>query len=251
MRFLNSSFVFVQHALRGEPGIYYKDLYPLVSFLPRFANSDDHDSELLPIWESACGTRPPTHPNHVTRTTSSPGGSTKSHDDDILSEKAFSTGGSGRSQIKKRRFDPEAVLPEVPSHVPLLPARMPPRAQVYDYLPVLLVFKPIISLFRHLGTWLRLRVDPREHGAKDDRERNGLGRKVKPAIVESSVPLEITLFLSSYLQFLLKNGLLQPAIASAFTSAIITFQDTMANLDRIRTTPIPFAYQAHLRMSMW
>jgi len=25
----------------------------------------------------------------------------------------------------------------------------------------------------------------------------------------------------------------------------------MANLDRIRSTPIPFAYQAHLRMSMW
>ena len=153
--------------------------------------------------------------------------------------------------IKKRRFDPEAVLPEVPSHVPLMPARNPPRTQVYDYLPVLLVFKPIISMFRHLFTSLRLRVDPREEGVQDDRNRNGLGRKVKPAIVESSVPLEITLFLSSYLRFLLANGLLQPAIATAFTNGIISFQDTMANLDRIRTTPIPFAYQAHLRMSMW
>jgi len=28
-------------------------------------------------------------------------------------------------------------------------------------------------------------------------------------------------------------------------------QDATTNLERIRTTPIPFAYQAHLRMSIW
>jgi predicted membrane chloride channel (bestrophin family) len=65
------------------------------------------------------------------------------------------------------------------------------------------------------------------------------------------VPLEITLFLSTYLAWLQRNGLLSPAIATALTVNIASLQDTMANLDRIRTTPIPFAYQAHLRMTMW
>ena len=49
----------------------------------------------------------------------------------------------------------------------------------------------------------------------------------------------------------MKNGLLQPAIATGFTNNLAMLQDTLNNLERIGSTPLPFAYQAHLRMSLW
>jgi len=69
--------------------------------------------------------------------------------------------------------------------------------------------------------------------------------------VESNIPLEITLYLSSYLAWLLRTGLIQPAIATGLVNNISSLQDTFNNLERIRNTPLPFAYQAHLRISLW
>ena len=141
---------------------------------------------------------------------------------------------------------------------PLKPSRNPPKTTLYDHLPILIVFKPITSGLKSLHSMIRRRIRGHPEPTKEEKEeaskadgRDALGRKKKAPIIASNVPLEIVLFLSSYLSWLLKNGLLQPAIATAFTNAIVAFQDTMANLDRIRTTPIPFAYQAHLRMTMW
>ncbi len=50
---------------------------------------------------------------------------------------------------------------------------------------------------------------------------------------------------------LMKNDLVQSAIAARATDDLKVLQDTLANLQRIRNTPLPFAYQAHLRMSLW
>lgn len=50
---------------------------------------------------------------------------------------------------------------------------------------------------------------------------------------------------------LMKANFVQPAIASNMTTTMTSLQDTMTNLERIRNTPLPFAYQAHLRMSLW
>jgi len=49
----------------------------------------------------------------------------------------------------------------------------------------------------------------------------------------------------------MRNGYLQPAIATAVTNNLSALQDTVSNLERICNTPLPFAYQAHLRMSLW
>jgi predicted membrane chloride channel (bestrophin family) len=81
-------------------------------------------------------------------------------------------------------------------------------------------------------------------------ERRYIGRK-KHDQMDSNVPLEIMLYLSSYNAFLLKNGLLAPAPASALTTSLGALQDAVSGLDRIKVTPLPFAYQAHLRMTLW
>jgi hypothetical protein len=50
---------------------------------------------------------------------------------------------------------------------------------------------------------------------------------------------------------LMKHNLIQPAIASGIASNITLLQETLSHLERICNTPLPFAYQAHLRMSLW
>lgn len=95
----------------------------------------------------------------------------------------------------------------------------------------------------------------------------GRRRKLPPA--ESNVPLQICLYLTSYVNCawsfvsllctglrsfvvdLLQHDLLELAVACDVGDAIFALQGTMSNLDRIRSTPLPFAYQAHLRMSLW
>ena len=47
------------------------------------------------------------------------------------------------------------------------------------------------------------------------------------------------------------NGLLNPAIATGLTTNLTTLQDTLSNLERVCNTPLPFAYQVHLRMTLW
>ena len=54
-----------------------------------------------------------------------------------------------------------------------------------------------------------------------------------------------------YFLGLMRNGLVQPAIATGLTTGLASLQDTVLNLERISTTPLPFAYQVHLRMSLW
>ncbi|KAG8968342.1 hypothetical protein FRC03_007801 [Tulasnella sp. 419] len=222
--------VSVKHYLRSEPGIYYEDLYPLISFLPQDVSGSGLDAETekdhrLPLWhDSRAGTPVPT----LRKTNSAP------------------TTANGTEKSKKSKFNPEGVLPQIPSAVPLKPARLPPKATIFDFLPILYIFKPIWKGIKRI--FVRNREDDEEERVGS---RNFWGKRKHVEPIESNVPLEIILFLSSYLQMLLRNGLLQPAIATAYTNALMALQDSVTNLERIRTTPIPFAYQTHLRMSVW
>jgi ion channel-forming bestrophin family protein len=51
--------------------------------------------------------------------------------------------------------------------------------------------------------------------------------------------------------YVLRSATVAPAVASALVTNVSSLQDTLANLERIGSTPLPFAYQAHLRMSLW
>jgi putative membrane protein len=247
--------VAVKHYLRGEPGVYYKDLFPLVSFLPRYVESQPgHRSEqdMLPLWHSSeddFGDATLTHRHHPadaphttghapSRTASLP---TPNHHDhstvnDDLEKPKFNSWG----RKKTKKFDPEQVLPDVSPGRPLKPARNPPQSNIYDYIPLLRLFKWIFRRSTGIATSIR-----------GEGTRTLMGRKRKPPVVDSNVPLEVSLYLSTYTSWLMQSGLLQPAVASAFTTHIATMQDTLTNLERIRSTPLPFAYQAHLRISLW
>ncbi|KAH6908713.1 Bestrophin, RFP-TM, chloride channel-domain-containing protein [Coprinopsis sp. MPI-PUGE-AT-0042] len=221
MNILQAFPVAVKHFLRGEQGVYYEDLYPLICFLPRYANAEPHHDERLPLW----------HEETAAEHAKEDADRSNRHDREVTEK---STSRASSRKPRKDNFDPEAALPSVAEHVQLKPARNPPETTLLDYIPLL-------RLFRWMIRALLKKAQPGEQRR----------RKKHVTVVESNVPLEITLFLSSYSVFLMKSGLLQPAIATGIMNNIATLQDTLSNLERICNTPLPFAYQAHLRMSLW
>ncbi|KAF8229734.1 UPF0187-domain-containing protein [Tricholoma matsutake] len=248
--------VSLKHFLRGEAGVYYRDLYPLVCFLPRYANMHEahREADKLPLWH-ASDSHPyePGHEHadnvrsaadqlghHPERVLSLPTHlrDNNSGSDDTKSETRWFRSPNNHSNppAHKDVFEPEKVLPEVHSDRHLRPARMPPQSSIYDYIPLLRFFR-----------WLFRVILRRAHPPSGASRRKKKNRQV----ADSNVPLEIILVLSSYTGYLMKNNLVQPAIASNMTTIMTSLQDTMTNLERIRNTPLPFAYQAHLRMSLW
>ncbi|KAJ7698026.1 Bestrophin, RFP-TM, chloride channel-domain-containing protein [Mycena rosella] len=237
--------VSVKHFLRQEPGVYYEDLYPLIAFLPRYANPKGPvtPADMLPLWHASEDDDFPLHTAEapIPQRSFSESGPSTIHDADgsVSSEKPRGTMQRGQSEPAPSRlrraktFDPEAALADVQSHRPLQPARNPPDASFFDYFPIFRIFA---WMFSTCSRRMRRRSGP---------------KKRKGPLAESNVPLEITIYLSAYLNHLLRNGWLQPALATGLMNNIASLQDTMTNLDRIGSTPLPFAYQAHLRMSLW
>jgi predicted membrane chloride channel (bestrophin family) len=226
--------VATKHAIRGEVGVYYEDLYPLVSFLPRFHSSmkgGDHD-DLLPLWR-ASEEEDPFAGSAVRPALSS--AST------AVSVKSMSTidlekaGTKREHHLRAKDEQYRRTLGNPSCHRPLQPSRNPPVEGFLDYFPL---FRP----FRFIARAFVFR-------SKTERELHARKRKSTPT--DSNVPLEICLYLSSYLANMLQGGLLQPAIATGLIGNLTSLQDSAGNLDRIRSTPLPFAYQAHLRMSLW
>ncbi|EAU81378.1 hypothetical protein CC1G_05208 [Coprinopsis cinerea okayama7 len=221
--------VAVKHFLRGEQGVYYEDLYPLISFLPRYANGQPHHDDRLPLWHHEESPREHAAEQRAGR-----------HDRDatVVGEKenngSRSSSRSGKQKKRKDNFDPEAALPDVESDIPLKPARNPPKTTIFDFIPLLRLLR-----------WGIRRILRKAQPGEQRR------RKKQHVNVESNVPLEISLFLSNYSAFLMRSGLVQPAIATAITNNLGVLQDTLSHLERICNTPLPFAYQAHLRMSLW
>ncbi|KAG5637003.1 hypothetical protein H0H81_006147 [Sphagnurus paluster] len=258
--------VSVKHFLRSEPGVYYQDLYPLISFLPRYANEEGKHtkSDRLPLWSTSDDIEEAQILNELEqeqlRFSLFANGDQSKQTDSLLSDQKPTNdseetlngtnpsrfrffGNIFRSNDKasnkaRHNFDPEKLLPRVdPGNYTLKPARNPPKKTVYDYMPPLRVFRWIYM------TMLRRSMSPEELEAW--RKRKKLCR------VESNVPVEICLVLSSYTAYLMNKGLLTPAIGTGVTNNITLLQDTLSNLERIRNTPLPFAYQFHLRVTLW
>jgi len=224
--------------LRAEPGVYYEDLYPLVCVLPRYAyltdGSKPHD--LLPMWQASLTGRRPDWKRPALKK------SATTLSVSVSLDEVEKQGWHSTSRLKAG-FDPEKVLPTVLSDVPLRPSRNPPSDGFFTYFPIFRPFKRLGKVFSN---------DRGIHDDDGDYELDTAERKRRNREpTDSNVPLEIVMYLNGYNAFLLKNGFLLPAAATSFTNTLSALHDAISGLDRIRTTPLPFAYQAHLRMSLW
>ncbi|KAM5540142.1 hypothetical protein V8D89_006282 [Ganoderma adspersum] len=244
--------VAIKHLLRGEPGVHHEDLYPLVSFLPCYSanvSKDAIEDNILPIPTVTSKNRdhilrlqhrtspPPSPINRDPERDRGPRNAFDGLSEDHINRSLPGPRTSETAQEKERNFDPEMALPIMYNeHHPLQPASNPSKC--------------ILGSLRFWRSQARGST-PKLPTSTPSRSVYTDKRIKKPVAVDSNVPLEITLFLSNYLAWLLKHNQIQPTVASAFIAALSTLQDTVTNLDRIRNTPLPFAYQLHLRMSLW
>ena len=229
--------------LRNEAGIYFEDLYPLIAFLPRFAYASDGTdaNDLLPLWQASHNRTVAPLKRVETRTPSR----TTSLDD--VDKRTWSTSYRPRGF---HEFDPEKVLPVVYTDHPLRPSRLPPDTGFFDYFPILRPIKRILRMFKPKKVEVHEDEQFIETHSHDGR-RYYIGRRRKQPSIDSNVPLQIMLHISSYNAFLLKSGLLAPPAGTVLTNSVSALHDAISGLDRIKNTPLPFAYQAHLRMTLW
>jgi len=106
---------------------------------------------------------------------------------------------------------------------------MPPSYSLFDVFPFSLLVRVLTKRGKEVS------------GKKAARYRAKRGE----GNVEGNVPLEITLYLSSYIAAL-QNRKLDVATTNQLLAALNNLVDALTGLERILTTPIPFSYSAHL-----
>jgi ion channel-forming bestrophin family protein len=238
----------MQHLLRGEAGAYYDDLFPLISFLPRFAVPDSAEPEdTLPLWAASDNF----YYEHKSTPHIKPAGRTASalYQNTASTVKSLEKDRKVQVRVAADISDIESGSP-VSDERPRVRSRHQHRHSVFDYFPILRTPSILLSL---LGCRRRQRreSDIEENKPVLKQSRTFTGKKVKLEAADSNVPLEITLVLMTYCSTLMQRQKLTPAVATAMVNAIASLQDTVVHLQRIKTTPLPFAYQVHLKFSLW
>lgn len=203
--------------VRTPTGVYYEDLYPLIACLPRYqfpssvAEGLDADkAALLGIWRTAHPTSGDVYLPYDCAPAPTPAAGTETPAT-MLSGSTYFPGTMGSATSKGTNLDADLELGmkggRTRSKINLLPASNPPATSVYDFVPVLKVFRPMLRFFT---------------------ARKGRGAIVgrrRPQI-ESNIPLEISLFLSGYVSALVSRGTLGAPFVSIFFGSLNALQDS-------------------------
>ncbi|KAI9511961.1 Bestrophin, RFP-TM, chloride channel-domain-containing protein [Russula earlei] len=243
--------VAVKHYLRGEEDITYVDLYHKTKYLPSYAlpmgipsfsNIAGSGKSSL-SHEQSLHRRPSV--NDQGRDLASPAPErpsvTESHTGSNLPLPATTPGAVGPKSEKVEYLD--ASKPPRPSNGTvrsgasladldsiLRPARTPPRYSLLDFFP--------FSLMVH---YLR------GHGKKVGGKKEALKQaQLRHHAATHNIPLEISLYLSSYIATLQNRKALDPPTTNGLLTALNQLVDALTGLERILTTPIPYSYSIHL-----
>ncbi|KAF8518639.1 Bestrophin, RFP-TM, chloride channel-domain-containing protein [Hysterangium stoloniferum] len=241
--------VSVKHYLRGEEGTYYEDLWPLVKFLPAYQlptalppglSGIDEEFEISDL----NGSDPNATLTSPTRqTTAFPSSQLPLPNTQSLRKKPssvtspsspFPNGIQRRTSFAPTSATRPSFRPLQGDEPQLLPARLPPKLSYFDVFPFSLLVKFLMKRGKDLK------------GRKAARVRAKLGRGRRGAIVSYNVPLEITLYLSSYISALQRRKVVDVPTTNLLIASLNGLVDSLTGLERILTTPIPFSYSIHL-----
>ncbi|OCF43712.1 hypothetical protein I317_02465 [Kwoniella heveanensis CBS 569] len=209
--------VAVKHYLRGEEGILYEDLYDLVKFIPSL-----HMPSGIPSSEDAnIGSGPIPH-RHIHNSSVTINSSTELKNLSLPSARGYNA--TPESYTCTNTYRPH-----------LHPARDPPKFRFSETFP-----------FRYLTTKRqRLKAAGRQamrQRMKEARASGGVGH---------NVPLEITMFMSSWISTLQRRKTIDVPTTNALIAALLSMSEALSNLERILTTPIPWSYNAHIWEVTW
>ncbi|KAG6333100.1 hypothetical protein ID866_5991 [Astraeus odoratus] len=265
----------VKHYLRGEDNIYYVDLWPLVKFLPSYdipatipshvdlpaelgSGMDEHvhrprQSQDMPASPRSAHFQDSLLTSRRTRVESSasslplpsttPGARTAVQGMPSVTENGVPLSANGEHPEKhsksfdgaRRRKGSTAPTIGMADGGYLLPAQMPPKYSFFDLFP----FSLLVKLLTDKG------IDVK--GKKAARLRARMSGARKGVHKNDNVPLEISLYLSSYIAALQRRATVIDTPTIGLLYATLTqLVDALTGLERILTTPIPFSYSIHL-----
>ena len=142
----------------------------------------------------------------------------------------FSDGGG---TINESKFDTVGTAVGLPfpvtstNYPSLLPARNPPRTSIFDIWP----FSTLVKTLTKRGHAVS--------GKRAAKERAKQRRGKEGDIVSHNIPLEITLYISSYIAALQKRKVIDVATTNMLVNSLNGLVDSLTGLERILTTPIP------------
>ncbi|KAG0694489.1 Bestrophin, RFP-TM, chloride channel-domain-containing protein [Suillus ampliporus] len=232
--------VSVKHYLRGEDGIYYDDLYPLISFLSpcsyslpaiippanppelhrglTHASTYSHCSHNVPA--SPGTTQVPESPYHLSGSNQVP---LASIPEDILrpANQNMTSAKEGTINSIELLHNEEFIRPSA-----MRPMRSWRKAFPFSFF---------------LWIWIIIKKDAGRAVGVNDPRRDFRSSK-------NNVPLEISLFLSSYISALQVRKTVDAPTISLLYTTLNQLVDALTGLERILTTPIPVSYSSHLWM---
>ncbi|KAJ3757055.1 Bestrophin, RFP-TM, chloride channel-domain-containing protein [Lentinula raphanica] len=265
--------VAVKHYLRGEDGIYYEDLYYLVKFLPAYAlptglpsNTDLINEPTPSEMPSPPGSPRSTSFRRTSGTVRRPSDASRNHT--FLTQRvnagSFSDSHlplpatanvsvkptfrepppvertrSEQATAEKIVFDAKSSMSEDPAERVILqrtdegflfPAKMPPKYHIFDLFPFSLLARVLTKRGKELK------------GKKAAKLR----AKMRNKSASHNLPLEISLYLSSYIAALQVRKTNEVPTTNTMIAALNQLVDSLTGLERILTTPIPFSYSFHL-----
>jgi hypothetical protein len=112
----------------------------------------------------------------------------------------------------------------------LLPARDPPQYSYFDLFP----FSLLVKFLTKRGKKLK------------GKKAALLRAKIHHQSGTENLPLEISLYISSYIAALQNRKAIDAATTSNLIAALNQLVDALTGLERILTTPIPYSYSIHL-----
>jgi len=217
--------VAVKHYLRGEEDIFYEDLYHSVKFLPTYALPAGMPSNVdLSTDSSFQQVIAQPRPSVNLRPGSSGANGARPNSESLDLPRAPRTSASATST--KHRYG-KGSLAEPDE---LLPARTPPQYSFFDIFP----FSLLVKFLTRRGKKVK--------GKKGAR----LLARLRRQVAGHNLPLEISLYLSSYIAALQDRKAIDAATTSNLFAALNQLVDALTGLERILTTPIPFSYSTHL-----
>ncbi|KAJ6537393.1 Bestrophin, RFP-TM, chloride channel-domain-containing protein [Mycena vulgaris] len=279
-----------KHHLRGELGIYYEDLYDLVQPLHDHDRENATDpathftvATAAPVLSSPPQTTPSptttqygTFASAATLKPNSASHASKRPANNSTVSLAGSASASTETAAETNTGALGAAHSSQPSlRAPLLPASNPERedAVLRRVAPEMIAFAGLFtSLARVFAGALHRVKAHREAHATDD--VNGHGRFIRRWVgpmkpVDSAerhhsagrvhgilhrgqnLPVEVLRCLSEWVGVLEERGTVPGTSLGSFLAGIQAFEVSLATLEQVLTTPLPFVYSSHIRYVVW
>ncbi|KAI0685218.1 Bestrophin, RFP-TM, chloride channel-domain-containing protein [Cytidiella melzeri] len=246
----------LKHHLRGEMGIYYEDLYPLVKPLHEHKHKETDETNHK---HAHNGEYTEAGPSEQVRL-KAPRNIARLVDPVVPSINSYGTLTSTpqqhaellRTASRASESSAESINSAADESQPLLPnsvlQKRKRKGMMESFSADLLPFAGILNT---VATFLRLKQAVKEENLAEDVEASALARthyKHRPRVAGGgeNVPLEVLRALTCWLSVLEERNSVYGNTLGGMFGCIAAFEDSLATMEKILTTPLPYVFAIHI-----